>query len=211
MPWGRKQRTHSLLEVHLCHLTLQGRKTDSVSCFLLSGEASETPPPPKSHTASVPTIFCPAWISEDLTTGPVKVLGNQAWRSQRQSRGQGRAGGSVATGWAPTYLTIRSCGVAPCRPCLPSGRRSLDPSGTGGEAQGMVVEWAPGPLQGSLGLPHPAPKSCALRELPLWWGPSARPPKVPDTTKRPQLALSSALGAVQGRGAQPYAPNEETN
>lgn len=29
------------------------------------------------------------------------------------------------------HLAIRSCGVAPCRPCLPSGRPSLDPSGTG--------------------------------------------------------------------------------
>ena len=117
------------------------RKEDGLS-FLFSLKwrgLRTTPPAPKSHTASVPTVFCPAWISEDLTMGPAKVLGNQAWQSQRQSRGQGRAGGGVATGWAPTYLTIRSCGVAPCRPCLPSGRRSLDPSGTGGEAQGMVV------------------------------------------------------------------------
>lgn len=79
----------------------------------------------------------------------------------------------MTTGPAPAYLTIRSCGAAPCRPCLPSGRLSLDPSGTGGEAQGVVAEWAPGPLQLSPGLPHPAAKELCPQGASILARPSA--------------------------------------
>lgn len=148
-------RIHSLLEVHLCHLTLEGRKARIQ--FLVCSSVERPPNPPKSHITSVQRIFCSGWTSGDLPTSPAKAGGgDQAWLSRRRLLGQDWAGCSVTTGPAPAYLTIHSCGGAPCRPCLPSGRPSLDPSGTEGEAQGMVAEWAPGPLQCS----HAPAPSC---------------------------------------------------
>lgn len=48
-----------------------------------------------------------------------------------------RAGLSMTV---PTYLRIHSCGVAPCRPCLPLDHPSQDPLGTEGEAQYMAQQ-----------------------------------------------------------------------
>lgn len=56
--------------------------------------------------------------------------------------GQGQAGQQA-------HLAIRSCGVAPCRPCLPSGRPSLDPLGTERSTE-------------------TAAERPSLKELPLW-------------------------------------------
>ena len=166
---------------------------------------ARSPKPPKSHTISVQTIFCPGCISGDLPTCPAKVSGvDQARLSQRRLLGQGHVGCSMTTGLAPAYLTIRSCGVVPCRPCLPSGRPSLDPSGTGGEAQGVVAEWAPGPRHPLTGSHTQLQRSCALRELPSGRAPPSGTPRgylMPPGGRSWFLPL--ALGIGQGRGVLP--------
>ena len=87
--------------------------------------------------------------------------GDWAQRSPepRQRRLPGKSGRVL------TYLTSRSCGVAPCRPCPPSGHPSLDPSGTVGEAQSVSPEWA---RRKPRGAPHPAAQKRGRRELPPW-------------------------------------------
>lgn len=151
---ARKQNTHSLLEVHLCHLTLQGRKARIQFRVCSSTERPPDHPKIPHYCAESLLSWLELWAS---SYGPIKAsVGDQARLSRRRTLAQGWAGQNVAMGPVPAYLTIHSCGVAPCRPCLPSGRPSLDPSGTGGEAQGVVAEWAPGPLQLSRRLPHPA-------------------------------------------------------
>lgn len=165
--WGRAEgsgrNTHSLWEVRLCHLTLEGRKNRIQ--FLVCSSVARSPNPAESHVISAQRIFGPGRISVDLPLSPAKVSGvDQAWLSHRRLLGQGRVGCGMTPGPAPAYLTIRSCGVAPCRPCLPSGRPSLDPSGTGGEAQGVSGPQAlRAPLTGS----HAQlPTSCALGRPP---------------------------------------------
>ena len=174
---------------------------------------ARSPKPPKSHTISVQTIFCPGCISGDLPTCPAKVSGvDQARLSQRRLLGQGCAGCSMTTGLAPAYLTIRSCGVVPCRPCLPSGRPSLDPSGTGGEAQGVVAEWAPGPRHPSHGLPHPATKELCPQGASIWLGSSVgHTAWLSDAARRPELVPPLGSRNWAGQGCPPYAPNEETS
>ena len=77
----------------------------------------------------------------------------------RQRRLPGKSGRVL------TYLTSRSCGVAPCRPCPPSGRPSLDPLGTVGEAQSVAPERAHHDPRRA---PYPATRKCGPRELPPW-------------------------------------------
>lgn len=57
--------------------------------------------------------------------------------AEAKRRHPGRAGRGQQA-----HLRIRSCGVAPCRPCLPSGLLSLDPSETEKEAECVVAKWA---------------------------------------------------------------------
>lgn len=87
--------------------------------------------------------------------------GDWAQRSlePRQRRLPGKSGRVL------TYLTSRSCGVAPCRPCPPLGRPSLDPSGTVGEAQSVSPEQA---RRNPHGAPHAVARKCGPQELLAW-------------------------------------------
>lgn len=80
------------------------------------------------------------------------------------ARGQQDPGALLA------YLMIRSCGVAPCRPYLPSGRPSLGPLGTEEKTQSMVPEWATALCVLLVGSQAQLQQSPALRELLFWWG-----------------------------------------
>lgn len=141
-----------------------GRKKESysVSCPLFCGRASQPFYPNPTLFLHRKRFILAVSFSWDLPVGLAEP-GAEAERSLL-AKGQQDPGASLA------YLMIRSCGVAPCRPCLPSGRPSRDPLGTEEETQSMAPEWAAAlcvPLVGSQAQLQQSP---ALGELLLWWG-----------------------------------------
>lgn len=138
--WGRvgavRETQHTLTFGSPSMSPDPGRKKESysVSCPLFRGRASKP-------FYSNPTLFLhrkrsmlAVSFSRDLPVGLAEP-GAEAERNLL-GRGQQDPGALLA------YLMIRSCGVAPCRPCLPSGRPSLDPLGTEEKTQSMVPERA---------------------------------------------------------------------
>lgn len=125
--------------------------------------------------------------------------GDWAQRSlePRQRRLPGKSGRVL------TYLTSRSCGVAPCRPCPPSGRPSLDPSGTVGEAQSVSPERA---RSNPRGAPHAVARKCGPRELLAWRSGSQAHSGIEH-----QEARGGASPKPSDCRAEAYAPREETN